>query len=199
MVRALCARSQKQIAGGSAPAPWVTFSCLSKRKSPKRKTPRSRRHLPALLGKIGARLTRRALNNAPRAQTRGSLFPIFPAMLGGDYGDPKTPRCRGFLSTPYGAPEPRKALDERPQGRAQGSARLAHATGMARWASAGPKAAEARKSLRHPGRAFSWRLLFARAKRSRPGSGAEHPRFKHAAVGRSTDLMFNAQIELMTC
>ena len=38
----------------------VTFLCLSKEKSPKEKTPRSRRLPPALLGKIGARLTRRA-------------------------------------------------------------------------------------------------------------------------------------------
>src|SRR3989344_5905018 len=60
--RALCARSQKLFAGGSAPAPWVTFLCLSKEKSPKEMTPRSRRRLPALLAGIGARLTRRAPN-----------------------------------------------------------------------------------------------------------------------------------------
>ena len=73
----------------------VTFLCLSKEKSPKEMTPRSRRPLPALLGKIGARLTRRALNNAPRAQTRGSLLPIFPPMLGGGYGVLKTPPREG--------------------------------------------------------------------------------------------------------
>ena len=38
----------------------VTLSCLSKEKSPKEMTPRSRRLLPALLAGIGARLTRRA-------------------------------------------------------------------------------------------------------------------------------------------
>ena len=73
------------MAGGSAPAPWATFLCLSKdnfagskigralarpeggramdgaaQKSPKEMTPRSRRRLPALLAGIGARLTRRA-------------------------------------------------------------------------------------------------------------------------------------------
>ena len=55
MYRALCARSQKLFAGGSAPAPWVTFSCLSKRKSPKRRTPRSARPLPPFLAPPGAR------------------------------------------------------------------------------------------------------------------------------------------------
>ena len=38
----------------------VVFLCLSKEKSPKEKTPRSRRLPLALLAKIGARLTRRA-------------------------------------------------------------------------------------------------------------------------------------------
>jgi hypothetical protein len=35
----------------------VTFLCLSKEKSPKERTPRSRRPLPALLAEGGARLT----------------------------------------------------------------------------------------------------------------------------------------------
>ena len=84
----------------------VAFLCLPKEKRPKERAPRSRRHLPALLGKIGARLTRRALNNAPWAQTRGSLLPIFPPMLGGGYGVLKAPpredwRC--VASIPVGA------------------------------------------------------------------------------------------------
>src|SRR3989304_3885331 len=39
MSRALCARSQNLIAGGSAPAPWVTFLCPAKEKSPKERPP----------------------------------------------------------------------------------------------------------------------------------------------------------------
>ncbi len=84
----------------------VAFLCLPKEKRPKERAPRSRRRLPALLGKIGARLTRRALNNAPRAQTRGSLLPIFPAMLGGGYGVLKAPPREGrrwFAPIPVGA------------------------------------------------------------------------------------------------
>jgi len=76
---------QKKIAGGSAPAPWVPFSCLSKRKSPKRMTPgrfaaqTSRGSLRASL-RPGARLTRWALNNAPRA--RSGVSRRLPAWLG---------------------------------------------------------------------------------------------------------------------
>jgi hypothetical protein len=36
---ALRAQIEKLIAGGSAPAPWVTFLCLSKEKSPKERHP----------------------------------------------------------------------------------------------------------------------------------------------------------------
>jgi len=39
MYRALCARSEKQIAGGSAPAPWVAFLCLPKEKRRKERAP----------------------------------------------------------------------------------------------------------------------------------------------------------------
>src|SRR3990172_12723115 len=38
----------------------VSFFCTAKRKSPKKRPPRSRRPPPALLARIGARLTRRA-------------------------------------------------------------------------------------------------------------------------------------------
>ena len=69
----------------------VTFLCLSKEKSPKEKTPRSRRLPLALLAGIGARLTRRALNNAPRAQTRPRLnAPGGTAVLCARYGVEKT-------------------------------------------------------------------------------------------------------------
>ena len=39
MVHALCARFKSVIAGGSAPAPWVTFLCTRKEKSPKESAP----------------------------------------------------------------------------------------------------------------------------------------------------------------
>jgi len=44
------------------------------------------RHPPALLAGIGARPNSPGANYAPRAQTRGSLFPIPAAMLGAPYG-----------------------------------------------------------------------------------------------------------------
>jgi hypothetical protein len=93
---------EKLIAGGSAPAPWVPFSCLSKRKEPKRRTPgRFAAHTyvrcpdrtqgaPAWRARSAAgshrtsRLLRltlaAALNNAPRA--RSGVSRILPALFG---------------------------------------------------------------------------------------------------------------------
>ena len=152
----------------------VAFLCLPKEKRPKERAPRSCRHLPALLGKIGARLTRRALSNAPRAQTRGSLLPIFPAMLGGGYGDPKTPRSRGFFSTPYGAPEHRQALGGRPQGRAQGSARLAHEAGSLVGPARDPKPRSAGE-VRHSGVLSLGDFSLHEQREVTQGAGAEPP------------------------
>jgi hypothetical protein len=56
-------------------------------KSPKEKTPRSRRHLLSLLGKIGARLIRRALKKRASGSNRSlANAPRRAAMLGG-YGN----------------------------------------------------------------------------------------------------------------
>ena len=73
--------------------------CLSKEKSPKEKTPRSRRRLPALLAGIGARLTRRALNNAPRARSKVSRIPRFRLRCSAAATGPENPiawRCAFF-------------------------------------------------------------------------------------------------------
>jgi hypothetical protein len=59
---------------------------LVQRKKPKKARPEAAETSLRFSGKSALASTRRALNNAPRAQTRGSLFPIFPAMLGGGYG-----------------------------------------------------------------------------------------------------------------
>jgi hypothetical protein len=146
---------------------------------------------PALLAKPGASLTRRAQNTRLGLDQKSRDYPrlhcgarLAPTGIG---ATDLQPSRGGVFNTPYGAPEPRKALGERPQGRRQGCLRLPRRDRMSRRGRAGPKAAEARESLRHPGRAFSCLLLFARAKRSHPGSGAEHPGFKHAATGRSTE------------
>ncbi len=70
----------------------VTFLCLSKEKSPKERTPRSARKPLAFLAPPGARPTRRALYDAPRAQTRSRLnTPGGAAVLGARYGDLKKP------------------------------------------------------------------------------------------------------------
>ena len=76
----------KAMCGWLRPRTLGGFLLFGQKKATKEKAARSRRLLPALLAGIGARLTRRALNNAPRAQTRGSLLPIPAAMLGGGYG-----------------------------------------------------------------------------------------------------------------
>ncbi|MEX2163525.1 MAG: hypothetical protein WD823_04695, partial [Sulfuricaulis sp.] len=123
--------------------------------------------------------TRRALNNAPRAQTRGSLFPILAAMLGGGYGDLSNhlrPVREGVFNTPYGAPEHRKALGVRPEGvvhrdvrdrsmRQEVSLDLRRAP---KPRSAGQCAIRGRVSLV---------TFFARAKKVTLGAGREHPAF----------------------
>jgi len=68
--------TKKLCAGGSAPAPWVTFFARAK-KVTKESTPQSLHRAdiarsPALLTKPGARITRRALGNAPRARSKVS-------------------------------------------------------------------------------------------------------------------------------
>jgi hypothetical protein len=77
-------------------------------------------------------------------------------MLGGGYGDPKK-TCRsiyrheyreGVVKTPYGAPEHRKALGERPEGR---------------------------RRVRHPGSLFFGGFLLAEQKKATQGAGAEPP------------------------
>jgi hypothetical protein len=139
----------------------------------------------------GASLTRRAQNNAPRARSKVSR--TLPASLGarlaptGIGATHLEPSRGGVFKTPYGAPEPRKALGERPQGRRQGCLRLPRRDRMSRRGSAGPKAAEARESLRHPGRAFFWFLFFARAKKeTRPRCGEPQLGFEIARLARDT-------------
>jgi hypothetical protein len=68
---ALRARFKSIIAGGSAPAPWVTFLCLSKEKSPKETTPRSARRFTKRSGPLRSS-PHRALANSPGACTRGA-------------------------------------------------------------------------------------------------------------------------------
>jgi hypothetical protein len=53
----------------------VPFSCLSKRKEPKRRTSRSHRHPLRFSCRPGASRTRRALNNALRARHRLAIPP----------------------------------------------------------------------------------------------------------------------------
>jgi len=64
----------------------VTFLCLSKEKSPKETTPRSRRILLALLARLGARLTRRARTTRLGLNQNLATPPMRAAMLSGGYG-----------------------------------------------------------------------------------------------------------------
>jgi hypothetical protein len=59
---------------------------LVQRKKPKKARPGAADCFLRFSPKSALASTRRALNNAPRAQTRGSLLPILAAMLGGAYG-----------------------------------------------------------------------------------------------------------------
>jgi len=199
-----CVRSahdERLIAGGSAPAPWVTFLCTDKEKSPKEIRPgaadlsrcasgsagKSRAHFPVrpfalppaaltlrFSPKSALAPTRRALNNAPRAQTRGSLFPILAAMLGGGYGDlsnpPQTGTRRCFQHPVWCTRAPQGFGRAPRRGSAQGCARQVHETGSLVGPAPGSKAAE-RRTVRHPGACFFGYFLCT-SKESNPGCGA---------------------------
>src|SRR3990170_4805758 len=98
--RALRAIS-KAICGWLRPCTMGDFLLLVQEKVTKEKdTPKP--PTPAGLP-CASRENRRSPNSpgakyAPRAQTRGSLLPIPAAMLGGGYGDPKTPTVPRFFS-----------------------------------------------------------------------------------------------------
>jgi hypothetical protein len=73
----------------------VPFLCSCKEKEPKESTPRSRLPLPALLARAGAaqlvgRLQRGSTRTGARLNTPGGA-----PMLGGGYGNLKTPPCKG--------------------------------------------------------------------------------------------------------
>ena len=139
------AHDQRLIAGGSAPAPWVTFSCLSKRKSPKRKTPGrfaglrpvpcASRFSRALANSPGAKMYDKTSKRseqgyifAPRAQTRARAL----LRLRCDARLAPT----GFLKNPYGTRAHRKPLPASPKGRGQEARGRRAATGTSRRAAA---------------------------------------------------------------
>ena len=87
---------------------------------------------------------------APRAQTRGSLLPIFPAMLGGGYGDLKTPMVPQFFSNPVWRTRAPQGFGQAPEGPQAGGLRLTRATGMSRRVSAGSQSrgAQEKRAIR---------------------------------------------------
>ena len=168
----------------------MTFLCTDKEKSPKEIRPgaadlsrcasgsagKSRAHFPVrpfalppaaltlrFSPKSALAPTRRALNNAPRAQTRGPLFPILAAMLGG----------YGFLKTPFGQAERRVQPKRGPAGASEGSRACASATGCRVCAPTEANAARGnRRSRRRPGGVLSLVSFFARTKKeTRPRCG----------------------------
>ena len=191
-------------------------------KRPKERAPRSRRHLPALLGKIGARLTRRAhapgarrsaarpfggmevhrtsMNTPPypRAQTRGSLLPIFPAMLGDGYGDLKTPSARsrqrgssawGFLKPRMAHPSPARLWACAPKGSRTGMCATGPRDRKSRWASAGTQSrgGEEKCAIRA---AFSFVHFFWPNKRNGPRvQGRRHPQLAFQTVRAAHTIM----------
>ena len=176
-----CVRSahdERLIAGGSAPAPWVTFLCMDKEKSPKEIRPGAADFPLRFSPKSALAPTRRALNNAPRAQTRGSLFPILAAMLGGGYGDlsnpPQTGTRRCFQHPVWRTRAPQGFGRAPRRGSAQGCARQVHETGSLVGPAPGSKAAE-RRTVRHPGACF-FGYFFCTSKESNPPAVRE-PQF----------------------
>jgi hypothetical protein len=166
----VCApRTNEQLmAGGSAPAPWVTFSCLFKRKSPKRKTPgrfaahTSRGSLRASLQPGARKLAGRTL----RATGSNTCSRITPASL----------RCSacsdgGFKKPVWRTRAPQGFGRAPRRGRRQGCLRLTRATWMSRRGSAGTQGRGGEGVFASSGACFLW-FLSLHEKRKKPARGA---------------------------
>ena len=123
---------------------------------------------------------------APRAQTRGSLLPIFPAMLGGGYGDLKTPP-RDDLScvapNPVGAsraPSEAGGLRE-PLDRARGALFSARRVRRAPGRSEAHREPRVFCAAKRPGVLLFGDFLLDKQEKVTQGAGAEPP-----AICRST-------------
>ena len=185
----------------------------------KERAPRSRRHLPALLGKIGARLTRRAhapgarrsaarpfggmevhrtsMNTPsyPRAQTRGSLPPIFPAMLGDGYGDLKTPSARsrqrgssawGFLKPRMAHPSPARLWASAPKGAQTGMSAPAPPRQDVASGQRGTQSRGGEGVFAPSGACFLWFLSLHEQRKKPWVRGGSIPHSHNAAAGGST-------------
>ena len=157
----------------------VSFLCSCKEKKPKESTPRSRRKPLALLARAGAR---QLVGRKPRGSTRTGArltAPARAAMLGGGYGDPKTPPRQGLrwvATLPVSQAEHRArpgvfaCLLIEPEARFPAPGELGERPAEAR--RAGHRASWARRS--DPG-VLSLVPFFARAKKGTQGAGAEPP------------------------
>ncbi len=186
---ALRTRFERRIAGTPSPAPRVHFFCPAKRNERKKRPPR------VAPFSCASRLCREARpRHIPVPGARRGILPRPCGLFG------KGLRCSGApcgverqsqrytytdavvfdFPTPYATPEHRKALGMRPEGVAHTKWATGPRDRMSRQASAGPKAAERKKSAASGG-VLSLVAFFARAKKATHGSGAEHPRLKHRA------------------
>ncbi len=184
--------------GRSAPPPG-RFLCLPKESDAKKGHPRRARRLPSLaVFDPQARTTahpctaREApLPAAPLRACRPKTANLGRALRGLETQYTKLQHCKsGALAFAVGSPMARPGLAARaPRARRGAPGRRASRAVQGCTVARPPSARrEARGPSRHRGRAFSWLLLFARAKRSNPGCGAEHPAFTQSAPGGRTSL-----------
>jgi len=85
------------ICGWLRPCTLGGFLLFGKKKATKEKASRSRRLLPALLARLGARLTRRAQNTRLGLDQKSRDTPRRAAMLGGGYGTRKNQAGNALL------------------------------------------------------------------------------------------------------
>jgi len=165
----------------------VTFLCLSKEKSPKEKTPRSARRLrrfPPFLAPPGARQLAGRIQRASGSNT-GSLKSsrwgcgTRRALRGSEKtccSIPPSGMARvGVFKTPYGAPEPRKALGKRPEGVAHRDVRDWPTRQDASLGQRRDPKLRRRGSVRRPGGLFFRGFLLAEQKKATQGAGVEPP------------------------
>ncbi len=178
------------------PRPRVTSLCSCKEKLPRESTPGAADCFLRFSQAIGACPNSPAVNNTARALTRGTRMPRWPtAMLGGGYGDLKKATCLfrvaasecWFFKTPYGAPEPRKALGARPEwGADRDVCACPAATGIVASGQRGTQSRGGEGVFAPSGACFFWFLFFARAKKrnlpwvSHPQVAFERSRAKRA-------------------
>jgi hypothetical protein len=167
----------------------VTFSCLSKKKSPKRRTPRAahRAHyarFPALLTKPGARLTRRPPTTRLGLDQKARDYPRLRCGARFATRGPKNQTVAGFCSPPVW----RARASQPASGKSRASCSSPERVVCARRVGARADAGEKRRGQsRHSG-VLSFRPFSLHEQRKGTRLRCGNRKYKYAAAGRSTNM-----------